>query len=107
MCGPCRRPAKQASKRWLRPASARPAVRVCDKRQVTRVTQSLPRAPGESCRAPAGSFSSSGGRGGLGAAAAPRAPGSPGEVRVVRPTRDPGAERGRDEPGAGQASAAG
>lgn len=81
---------------------------VCDKRQVTRVTQSLPRAPGENCRAPAGSSGSGGGgRGGLGAAAAPREPGSPGEARAVRPTRDPGAERGRDEPGAGQASAAG
>lgn len=57
---------RQASKRWLRPASARPAVRVCDKRQVTRVTQSLPRAPGENCRAPAGSSGSGGGKGGGG-----------------------------------------
>lgn len=75
--------------RWLRPASARPAVRVCDKRQVTRVTPSLPRAPGENCRAPAGS-SGSGGREGVGwAPRPPPAQPRPGEVRAVRPTRGP------------------
>lgn len=68
------------SKRWLRPASARPAVRVCDKRQVTRVTQSLPCAPGENCRAPAGSSGSGGGEG-AGRLYRPSARGSPGEVR--------------------------